>query len=149
MGRRSNRPYRRRYMRHPSCMPIEFRRVGAREPLRNELRDISCAGLSFRAQEPLAEGEMVEVRLTVLEHEVSAHGRVAWCHEIERGVWRVGLLLSDGQTGHAVRMVEQLCHIELYREQQRHKGRQLTTEEAAREWIARYAAGFPRPIDED
>lgn len=149
MRRRSKRPYQRRYMRHPSSMPVEFRRVGAERRLRNELQDISCAGLSFRAQEPLAEGEMVEVRLAVLEHEVSAHGRVAWCHEIEPGVWRVGLLLSDGQTGHAVRMIEQLCHIELYREQQRQKGRHLSTEEAAQEWIARYAAGFPSPIDED
>lgn len=131
-------------------MPVEVRRVGTAEPLSSRLQDISCAGLSFRSREPLAEGEVVEIHLKVLGHEVNACGSVSWCHEVEPGgVWRIGVLLSDEQTRHAVRMIEQLCHIELYREQQRHKGRQLDIEQAAHEWIARYAAGFPSAIDGD
>jgi len=134
-------------MRHPSSMPIEFRRLGDGQRHRNALHDISCAGLSFRSQEPFDEGEIVEVRLAILGHEVRATGRVAWCNALDVGAWRVGLLLSDGQTGHAVRMIEQLCHIELYRERQRKQGRELSSEEAAREWIERFASDFPSPID--
>jgi hypothetical protein len=41
-------------------------------------------------------------------------------------------------------MVEQICHIEDYRQSVcRVEGRQLSAEEAAVEWIAQYAAQFP------
>jgi hypothetical protein len=43
-------------------------------------------------------------------------------------------------------MVEQLLHIESYRREiEQQEGRPLTTEEAAREWIGRYASSFPNP----
>jgi hypothetical protein len=41
-------------------------------------------------------------------------------------------------------MVEQVCHIEEYRRTvQRLEGRELSAEEAAFEWIHRFAAQFP------
>jgi hypothetical protein len=43
-------------------------------------------------------------------------------------------------------MIEQICHIESYRRDvAQQEGRQLTTEEAAVEWISRYASSFPNP----
>jgi len=40
-------------------------------------------------------------------------------------------------------MIEQLCHIERYRwKVQKEEGRLLTSEEAAVEWISRYAGVF-------
>jgi hypothetical protein len=43
-------------------------------------------------------------------------------------------------------MVEQICHIERYRNDvAQREGRQLTAEEAALEWISRYASSFPNP----
>lgn len=41
-------------------------------------------------------------------------------------------------------MVEQLCHIEHYKaEVLAREGRQLDGEQAAREWIRKFAHGFP------
>jgi hypothetical protein len=41
-------------------------------------------------------------------------------------------------------MVQQVCSIENYRrEVQQREGRALTTQEAASEWIAKYAGRFP------
>ena len=41
-------------------------------------------------------------------------------------------------------MVEQLCHIEHYRnEVNRKEGRDISSEEAATEWIAQFADKFP------
>jgi len=45
---------------------------------------------------------------------------------------------------HAMRMIEQACHIEHYRKVWSEKGRQLSAEEAAKEWIEQYAAAFPK-----
>jgi hypothetical protein len=43
-----------------------------------------------------------------------------------------------------MRMLEQICHIEVYRKAVlANEGRELTSEEAAAEWIACYAASFP------
>ena len=41
-------------------------------------------------------------------------------------------------------MIEQICHIEHYRHEiEQVEGRKLNSEEAAREWIQRYASEFP------
>ena len=41
-------------------------------------------------------------------------------------------------------MVEQICHIEQYRrEVLKKEGRRLSSEEAASEWIVKYASDFP------
>ncbi len=43
-----------------------------------------------------------------------------------------------------MRMVEQVCHIERYRaDVLEREGRALTGEQAAEEWIKRYAEDFP------
>jgi len=43
-----------------------------------------------------------------------------------------------------LRMIEQVCHIETYREElYRQQGRRLCYENAAQEWIERYANAFP------
>ena len=48
------------------------------------------------------------------------------------------------QDAFLARMVEQICHIEDYRQSVcRVEGRRLSAEEAAVEWIAQYAAQFP------
>jgi hypothetical protein len=44
-------------------------------------------------------------------------------------------------------MVDQLCHIEAYRKRVlAEQGRKLSSEAAAWEWVARYAAGFPHTV---
>jgi hypothetical protein len=44
-----------------------------------------------------------------------------------------------------VRMLEQICHIEVYKKELRKKqGRRVTGEQAAIEWINKYAEKFPK-----
>jgi len=56
----------------------------------------------------------------------------------------VGLRLLDPNDAFRVRMVEQVCHIEHYRNEiSAREGRRLTSREAAVEWISKYSASFP------
>ena len=72
-----------------------------------------------------------------------ADGIVIWCHESEDG-YRIGLRFNDDDVAFALRMIEQVCHIEHYRgEVLRNEGRRLSSEEAAAEWIEKFAASFP------
>ncbi|MEQ8937648.1 MAG: PilZ domain-containing protein, partial [Gammaproteobacteria bacterium] len=53
--------------------------------------------------------------------------------------------LTSKQKMFLLRMVEQLCHIEHYRNEiARVEGRELSSEQAAQEWISKYAESFPR-----
>ena len=56
----------------------------------------------------------------------------------------MGVQFTDSTTQFSVRMVEQICHIEHYRaEVLRVENRDLTSEEAAKEWVEKFAADFP------
>jgi hypothetical protein len=135
------------YIRHPSSMPIQFSVSGDATPRRHYLQNVSQAGLSFRSSESLPRGEVVHVRIPVLEQAFEADARVAWCRRSGTGEYEVGLEFVDPGTEFAMRMVEQVCHIEAYRKRAlREQGRELSSEAAAEEWVARYAAGFPRTV---
>lgn len=75
-----------------------------------------------------------------------ASARVCWCRRQRDGCYLVGLQFGDREELHQLRMLEQICHIEQYREQvRRREGRILDNASAAREWIERHAADFPDP----
>ncbi|MBT4078105.1 MAG: PilZ domain-containing protein, partial [Gammaproteobacteria bacterium] len=66
-----------------------------------------------------------------------------WYKKSTKG-FEIGLEFDDPNELFRLRMIEQICHIEHYRaEVKQHQGRQLTSEQAAKEWIKLYAADFP------
>ena len=66
---------------------------------------------------------------------------MVWCREACPG-YEAGLEFSETNEFKA-RMVAQFCQIEDYRRDVLEKeGRELSSEDAAREWIMRYAADF-------
>jgi hypothetical protein len=58
----------------------------------------------------------------------------------------VGVQFLDAQAAFRSRMVQQICSIENYRKHvRREEGRTLSTQDAAAEWIAKFAGRFPNP----
>jgi hypothetical protein len=56
----------------------------------------------------------------------------------------LGITFHSKSEAFRMRMVEQICHIEVYRKAMyANQGRCLSHEEAAAEWIARYSKDFP------
>ena len=138
------KPAKRRFVRHPSTIPLDCRRLGEGRCRRARLRDIGRGGLCFRSREAFAVGEPVRLRLAIAERAVEAEAQVAWVRRARRGGWEIGVHFPREQDAYAVRMVEQVCHIEAYRrEVLRREGRRLSSEAAAAEWIERHAADFP------
>lgn len=132
----------RRFIRHPSSMPIDYRLVEGASNV-ERLRNVSAGGICFATSQPVEPGSRIHVSIRVGEQRFDADGEVMWCHGVN-GHHEVGVRFEDAATVFTVRMVEQLCYIEQYRQQVRHaEGRQLSSEEAAREWVSRYAAEFP------
>ena len=122
-------------------IPIELGM--AEEPERERLSDVSVGGLSCHYHSPLLEGQRVKIRIPVVEPPFEAEGRVVWCRP-DKDRYRVGIAFGDEALAFSARMVEQVCHIERYRSHLLEQGLELSIEDAAEDWIAKYAAHFPR-----
>jgi hypothetical protein len=133
----------RQFIRHPVSIPIE---VCASEPVGCALHhavNLSLGGLEFDSDAEIEPGSLVEVRIPIIEPAFATRGRVAWCQRRGDTV-ELGVQFLDADDAYRTRMVEQVCHIEEYRRRvQRLEGRELSAEEAASEWIHRFAAQFP------
>ena len=139
----------RNYIRHPSDIPIEYQVDTADSGVSYErLNNISRGGLSFRSAHGLAIGTVITIRISYVQPDFDVKGQVAWCRE-EAGGFTVGAAFLEADDLFRVRMVEQICHIEHYKAQVLEKeGRRLNGEQAAREWIQKFAAEFPHLDDE-
>lgn len=138
----------RSYIRHPSDIPIEYQvDINDAGLAREHLNDISPGGLSFNADRELDAGTVITIRITWVEPHVEVKGQVAWCRS-EGDNFVIGVAFVAEDDLFRLRMVEQICHIEHYKAQVlATEGRRLSGEEAAREWIQKFAGKFPHPAE--
>ena len=132
----------RKYIRHPSDIPIEIE-VGEQHEESDLLNNVSSGGLSFHSQLALQVGTIISLRIPAVQPPFETKARVMWCQD-SGDAYDIGVELLDKEQAYRARMVEQVCHIEHYkREIFQREGRCLSGEEAAREWIDLYADHFP------
>lgn len=137
-----------RYIRHPADIPIE---VVSRARLHDAPTSIdpphslnfSIKGLAFHCAHPYAPGEIVGIKIALVRPIFAVDARVVWCHS-QTARFELGVAFLSEDDAFLARMVEQICHIEDYKqEMQRSQGRELSAEQAAQEWIDKHAAQFP------
>lgn len=135
----------RKYIRHPSDIPIEVSILSneADVPHSEPLNNISEGGLSFHSDIYLEIGSMISIKIPLVEPEFETRGRVTWCKQ-ENNVFDVGVEILGEKQIFQTRMVEQICHIEHYKNEVLvSEGRKLSGRDAAMEWIKKYAHIFP------
>lgn len=133
----------RNYIRHSSDVPIRVSRAPVDTDAQPCLKDISYGGLSFYATQQFEPGAIIQFEIPVAQEPIRAQGRVAWCKALADR-FEIGIEFLDQQDEFRVRMVEQICHIEHYKKEVYKKhGRLLSGQEAAVEWIDKFAANFP------
>lgn len=132
----------RRFLRHPSDMPVELvLRKQAFLP-RQRLNNISLGGVACNSCRGFRRGTAVELRLPLLGLQARYPGVVAWCRKLSTD-YLVGIAFIDEDTLFRARMVEQVCQIEHYRHQrEQESGEQQAIEVIAQEWITQHAADF-------
>lgn len=133
----------RQFIRHPTNIPIEY--WVANQPLgwRECLKDVSQGGLCFHTECALERGNRIRIMIPIREPAFEAAGTVVWCRRCD-SCYEVGVQFADTDTAFSVRMVEQVCHIRAYQQEVWAKeGRQLSSAEAAAEWVGKYAQDFP------
>lgn len=138
-------PIARAFIRHPADIPIEVDSERPASRVGRRLRNVGGGGLAFASDQALTVGLLVRVRIALVQPPFESRARVVWCRASVRH-FDVGLQFVRAEDAFAARMVEQICHIEHYRQEVRRRdGRRLDAEEAALEWIGRYAADFTKP----
>ena len=135
----------RSFIRHPTDIPIHWSLGEIVPPGGERLRNISEGGLAFISHHNIPVGASIDIHISVVRPEFSVKGEVVWCRPNEAGCFEVGVRFTDAGQHFKMRMVEQVCHIEQYKKELfEDEGRALTGEQAAMEWIKRFAEDFPR-----
>jgi len=107
------------------------------------LTNVSLGGLSFISKQPLKVGQNASVCIPILQQDNFLVGTVVWCEKSNDG-YEIGIEFEGSKDVFRLRMIEQICHIEHYRKEVNLvEGRELSSEQAAKEWIKRYADDFP------
>jgi hypothetical protein len=108
------------------------------------LNNISLGGLSFKSTVPVKDGTVIEITIPLVRPVFRVKGKVTRC-EKKDDHYDIGVSFSDKADAFKIRMVEQICHIEKYKaEIDKKEGRKITGEQAALEWIRKFAAHFPK-----
>ncbi|SDG28335.1 PilZ domain-containing protein [Pseudomonas benzenivorans] len=132
----------RRFLRHPSDMPVEL--VLRRQTFvpTQRLHNISLGGVACNSSRGFRRGTAIELRIPLFGEQARYPGVVAWCRK-QSDHYLVGIAFLDEDTLFRARMVEQVCQIEHYRQQrEQESGEHLPIEVVAQEWIAQHAAEF-------
>ncbi len=135
----------RKFIRHPSDIPIEYKIEKEGNDKQQNLSNISQGGVAFDSVEKIKVGRMLQIKIAATQPTFKAYGKVVWCKKNATGTYEIGLELLDPQDIYRTRMIEQCCHIEHYKnEVLKEEGRHLTGAEAAEEWIKKYGDKFPQ-----
>jgi hypothetical protein len=137
----------RKFIRHPADVPIQVVLDWVEdendETVDQTITNVSLGGLAFMSQTPLEVLQRVRICIPLLRQDNHLVGNVVWCEKNTRG-YEVGIEFEKSRDVFRLRMIEQICHIEHYRKEvERLEGRMLTSQEAAGEWIPKYAGDFP------
>lgn len=133
----------REYIRHPIDIPIHVAPQGRQEGVGVRLNNVSVGGLAFRTKYFIESGHLITILIDAVKPVFEVQALVQWCHQAEND-YEIGVKFADSEDAFRMRMVEQVCHIEHYRQQVwREEKRHLSGELAAAEWIQKYAHQFP------
>jgi len=134
---------RRSFFRHPSSAPLQV--FPEKTAVSMPMSDISEGGLSFKSNVFLDKGAVLTIRIPHVTPPFEASCVVCWRRTIHAdNTFEIGVMFLDEQTRFRIRMVEQVCHIMQFQQQQIEAGRALSFEDAATEWMDANAADFGR-----
>ncbi len=134
----------RKYIRHPSDIPLQYALIDKPCLRAKATNNISLGGLSFSVKEELKTDSWLTITINLHDNNFKVDAQVCWCRAQNDASYDVGVDFSDNLDAFSIRMIEQLCYIECYKKKVLdNEGRELDSDEAAKEWIEKFATEFP------
>lgn len=137
----------RRFIRHPICLPLKIRKErAAKDLLSSETLNVSMGGLLFLSSTEVAVDAVISVTLPFKDKIFKIRGKVVRCEkDLDSRLYNIGIEFLKISDAFKVRLVEQLHLIEEYRcLRSIQLNRDVNLPEASREWIKRYSEQFKK-----
>ncbi len=106
-----NQREKRKYIRHPVSIPIEYQVAGEMGRNTDLTQNISLGGLCFQTNSPLAVGTTLHVRFPSINPDHKVMGTVVWCAKRKEKT-EIGVQFQDEKDAYHVRMIEEICHLQ-------------------------------------
>jgi hypothetical protein len=133
----------RKYLRHPTNIPIEYKITGDAQRKKDVSKNISIGGICFQSKFCIDEGVTLSLTIPTITPDFCVQGNVVWCLKHKNHA-DIGVEFLDPDDSNRTRIVEQICYIKQYKKDIfEQEGRNLSDEQAAVEWIRKYAKQFP------
>lgn len=142
---------RRRFIRHPLSIPISYKVLKKTRNLGEKgtpamTTNASMGGLLFSTKRPVKVGSLIEIKLPFKDKVFNVKSKVVHCvKSAETKLYNVGSSFYRFSDAFKTKLIEQIYLIAGYRDLRSVQlGREVSLEEASREWIERYAERFKR-----
>lgn len=134
----------RRFYRHPINKPIQYQPYDSRHRDHTSTVDVSEGGICFMSEQRLPQGTKIHLSIPVGDQVFRVDAQVAYCSQMSAANrYRTGVAFLDPESAFRAKLAEEMLLIEKYREKiSKELGRDVSEEEAAREWIEKYAKNF-------
>ncbi len=135
------------FIQHPADVALDYKLNAADNQLCLALDTPipKRGGLTFDNKKPLSVGSMVSLKIAPFRPALRVKGVVTYCTK-RKDYYQIGVEFMNVDDAFRVRMTEQACYIEHYKnELQKEQGKKISREQAALEWIAICGASFPNP----
>lgn len=140
---------RRRFIRHPLCIPLSYKLIkkGKADSAKEkgaETINISQGGLLFPASRSVNAGSTIMLKLPFQDEILNLKARVVHCEKNpETQLYNIGVSFSRMGDAFKVKLREQAYLITAFRDLwSMQRGKEVSLEEASREWIKRYSEKF-------
>jgi hypothetical protein len=132
------------FIQHPAGFPIEVKRKRFWEKVSIQEQTGSRIGLMFDSEEYIKPGTIVEITIPLPDKSEQFTGKVVLVRQVGE-CFEIGLWLLRQEDASRARIVEQICHIEVYMQEKKYREGpyNLNPDRVAREWISKYASEVP------
>ncbi len=131
------------FIKHPERFPLHVKRLNFWEKSRLDMSNPSNIGLTYSCDQPQKLGSILEITVPTRKETHAFKGKVVAIREKDSG-YDIGVWLINAEDAPKLRIIEQICHIELYLNDKKYReGPFVSPEKITQEWIGKYASHFP------
>ena len=137
---------RRRFIRHLLVSPLEFKISDDNNFEKSETINVSEGGLLFMSKQNVPAGTLIDINMPLYDKVFKIKARVVHGDKDENSeLYKLGVAFESYHDAFKVKLIEQIYLIEEYRVlRSLQLGREMTLQEASREWIKRYSKRFEK-----
>jgi len=142
---------RRRFIRHPLSIPLTckiIKKISDKdtEGISGITNNISIGGLLFSAKRPVKVGSLIMIQMPFEDKVFNVKSKVVHCDKsAEKKLYNIGASFYQLHDAFKVKLIEQIYLIAEYRDLRSVQlGREVSLEEASKEWIKKYSERFKR-----